>query len=345
MAISRSDQPDGARAHAWDVRSPIAFLFPGQGGFDAAALRAAAARHPQVREVFGRIDMVTTEMFGRRLGDIVLDGPLLAIDELLADESWVSQLAIYGSGLAAFEILISSGVTPAVLLGHSLGEVVAIVAAGAFTVADGARLVIRRVQVIEQLGQVDGRMVALGTGADRAARLVGLLEDPMLAIATVNSDRQTVVSGPAAAIERVLAIADTLSMPARALNAAFPFHTPLLAPAVEPFASYVRTLEQRPMRYPVLSPILGRYYRPDDSLADLLSRHFVLPVDFASALRRVHADGGRIFVETGGKAVLTRLTSTIIDDPSVRAFPSLVMRHGELALTDSLRDLQTTVLA
>ena len=36
MAISRSDQPDGARAHAWDVRSPIAFLFPGQGGFDAA---------------------------------------------------------------------------------------------------------------------------------------------------------------------------------------------------------------------------------------------------------------------------------------------------------------------
>lgn len=318
----------------------VAFVFPGQGGFDALALRTAAAVHPQVGHVFEQIDAVTCEIFGRRLSEIVLGGSLKDIGALLADEPWVSQLAIYGSGLAAHEILVAEGVTPAVLLGHSLGEVVAVVAAGAFTVPDGARLVIRRIQVIERLGRIDGQMVALRAGADQAAHMVGLLADPMLAIATVNSDTQTVVSGPADAIERVLAVAGALSIPAVTLHAAFPFHTPVLAPAIEPFADYVRTLDQHPMRRAVLSPILRRYYQPEDSLAEMLSTHFVRPVHFDSALRHLAGQGYQVFVETGGGATLTRLISAVLGDSAAGAFPSLAMRRSELALTRSLRDIR-----
>jgi len=322
----------------------VAFLFPGQGGFDGPALQTAAREYPQVKAVLERIDRVTDELFGRRITDMLLGGSPPDIADLLADASWVSQLAIYGSGLAAFDILLASGVTPTALVGHSLGEITAVVAAGAFTIEDGARIVVRRVQAIDDI-EIDGRMVALACSSERALHLIDLIGDPMVAVATINHDEQTIVSGPSHSIEKVLAVAATVSIPTVALSAAFPFHTPLLAPAVEPFAAYVRRLNQQPMHRPVLSPIMRRYYEPDDSLAELLSRHFVNPVHFSSALRELHAGGYDCFVECGGRSTLIKLTSKVLTDGQVRTLASLTQQRSKLALNATLHELRSAGLA
>ncbi|UCM87923.1 acyltransferase domain-containing protein [Streptomyces marincola] len=323
-----------------------AVLFPGQGGFDGAALRRAAARHPRVGAVFSRLDGVTEELFSRRISDLVLGARETELKDLLDSDPWASQIAIYGAGLAAFEILRERGLRPDVLAGHSLGEITALVAAGAFSPEDGARIVASRVTVIQRHGGVAGRMVALTTGAGRTRQILDLLGDPGLAVATENHDEQTVVSGPADALDKVVAIARQLGVGAAEIDTPFPFHNPALSPAVPEFAERVRALEQRPLALPVYSPILQRHYEPGSSLADLLAAHFTMPVRFAAAVRRLREDGVTTFVEAGGRPALAKLVRRVLPDGDVRSLPTLALDgQGELALDRTLDVLREAGLA
>ncbi|GAA0357551.1 acyltransferase domain-containing protein [Streptomyces blastmyceticus] len=323
-----------------------ALLFPGQGGFDSDALRSAKESHPQIQRVFEQIDAETQNLFARRITDVLFGREKADLGELLADAPWVSQVAIYAAGLAAYEVLAAQGVQPDVLAGHSLGEITALVAAGAFSVEDGVRIVAQRVAVIKRQQGIDGRMVALTAGADRVRLLLDLVDEPLLAVATENHDEQTVVSGPDKVLDRVTAIARQLGVNAIEIDAPFPFHTPALAPAVPEFAAYVRKLDQHPLRRPVYSPILQRYYEPDDALADLLAEHFVKPVRFATAVRHLQESGVTTFVEAGGRPALTKLVTRLTQGSDVRALATLALDGGgRLALDATLGVLREAGLA
>ncbi|MFI7400985.1 acyltransferase domain-containing protein [Streptomyces sp. NPDC049541] len=323
-----------------------AFLFPGQGGFDGAALRRAKQTYPQVQRVFERLDSATDALFSRRISDVLFGPEQTDLRGLLAGDSWMSQVAIYGAGLAAHEILTDQGVRPDVLAGHSLGEITALVAAGAFSAEDGVRIVAQRVAAIERHDGIDGRMVALSAGADRVRLLLGLLDDPLLAVATENHDEQTVVSGPDGVLDQVTAIAAQLKIGALEIDAPFPFHTPALAPAAPEFEAYVRTLDQRRLQRPVYSPILQRHYEPGEPLAGRLADHFVQPVRFAAAVRALHGDGVSTFVEAGGRAALSKLVTRLTQGSDVRSLPTLALDDGDrLALDATLRELRAAGLA
>ncbi|AGP53845.1 acyltransferase domain-containing protein [Streptomyces rapamycinicus] len=322
-----------------------AFLFPGQGGFDGEALRRAKERHPQVGRVFERLDAVTEELYGSRISEVLFGERKADLRDLLDNDPWASQVAIYGAGLAAYEILAAQGVAPDVLAGHSLGEITALVAAGAFSVEDGVRIVARRVAVIERQGGVDGRMVALAASAERTRKLLELVDEPLLAVATENHDEQTVVSGPAGILDRVVAIAGQLDVGAIEIDTPFPFHTPALAPAAPEFAAYVTKLDQRPLNRPVYSPILQRYYEPGDALAELLAEHFTRPVRFAAAVRHLRETGAEVFVEAGGRAALSKLVAKVTDGSAVRSLPTLAVTGGRLALDGTLDALREAGLA
>jgi acyl transferase domain-containing protein len=109
---------------------------------------------------------------------------------------------------------------------------------------------------------------------------------------------------------------------------------------VEPFARYVRGFNQLPLRRPVFSPILGRYYEPDDPLGDLLSQQLVHPVDFQTAIRTLFKDGFRCFVEAGGKSTLTKLVAKILAGEDVETLSTLFMANDQLTLSGTLSRLQ-----
>ncbi|MFD5538611.1 acyltransferase domain-containing protein [Streptomyces sp. NPDC127079] len=322
-------------------------LFPGQGGFDGAALSRAADGYPQVRAVFERIDTVTRQTHGRALSSTLFRATPVELTELLEDEPWVSQLAIYGAGLAAHRILTEHGVRPSVLVGHSLGEITALVAAGGYSVEDGARIVLSRTAAIAGKDGGTGAMVALAASPARTRHLIGLLEDEGLAVATENHAAQTVLSGPREAIARVKAIAGHLGTGCVELAAGFAFHHPALASVAPDFAASVRNLPRGPLATPVYSPILQRFYDQDESLGDRLADHFTLPVRFSSAMAFLHEQGARVFVEAGGRAVLTSLVRknlSTVDRLTVLSTLS-VGRDHTLRLPDTLAELRRTGLA
>src|SRR5689334_7675003 len=134
--------PSGARSEGQTTMAEgkVVLLFPGQGAFDGELLRAAHRDHPEVAQVFTAVDAVAVELFGRPLSPVVLGPRPVDIADLLRDDPWVSQLAIYAVDVAAHLVLTAQGLQPDVLMGHSLGEIAALVAAGAYSVEDGARI-------------------------------------------------------------------------------------------------------------------------------------------------------------------------------------------------------------
>jgi malonyl CoA-acyl carrier protein transacylase len=289
----------------------VVLLFPGQGAFDGELLRAAHREHPEVEQVFAAVDRVAVEFFGRPLSPVLFGPRPVGIADLLRDEPWVSQLAIFGSDVAAHSVLVAHGLRPEVVMGHSLGEIAALVAANAYSVEDGARVVAHRVLAVQAVAP-EGYLAALATPRTRAQLLVDLVGDAQVAVAAENQDQQVVVSGGVAGMDTVQVVARHLGIGWVRLHSPFPFHSPVLRPAVSDFADRIRAIPHRAPEVPVYSPILRRYYGADDVPADLLAEHLVQPVWFADGLRRVHADGGRVFVEAGALTAMSKLVKAVI---------------------------------
>ncbi|MET9540695.1 acyltransferase domain-containing protein [Streptomyces sp. NPDC006553] len=300
------------------------FLLPGQGGYTPGLL--AGDDSPEVAEVLDTVDRIAAE-FGRGGVSHLLrntDAPSAA--DLVRADSFALQLAVFAAAVGSFRIAERQD-TPDVVVGHSMGEIAALTVTGAFTPADGARLVCHRSEALLAHCPSDGGMVALELPAARAAHLVGAVADRGLAVAVSNAPRQTVVSGPDEAVEVVARLAGALGVQATRLNAPFPFHSPMLAIAAHAFGEAVTGIRQHPLRGAVYSPVAGGYVQDDTDLKALLVRQLTTPVGFMAAVRELHADGARRFVECGraGLSGLVRRSVPEVDTGStVRASRSAV---------------------
>ena len=295
------------------------FLFPGQGAYLPGAM-AAFAQHDRVRGVLDEIDRAVPRDAGG-VSDLLLRSPGRPLSELLVQDSLGLQLALLGTSVALFGEIADLVGPSDVLLGHSLGEIGALTAAGAWSVGDAARIVAARTDRLAAAAAPDGGMLALSTHADVAAALVAAADDVSVVVAVRNSPRQTVLSGPRAALTRIAAAAAALDIAATTLASPFAFHHPALAGAAASFRSAVAELPVRPLRYRVHSPILGRAYRDEDDLAELLARHLVRPVDLLAGIRGLHERGHTVYVECGARDALVGAVRRTV--PGVRTLTCL----------------------
>lgn len=234
-----------------------------------------------------------------------LTGDGIDLPELLERAPGVLQMAIYSASVASALELADAGVTPAMHVGHSLGEIAALAAGGACSVADGARVVACRVRALSVISARSGFMLGVSARHETVQRLLDFLGEPEVAIAGVNGDSQVVLSGATKPMERAAAVLSAAGLSAARLPSPYPFHSPVLAEAVASFESSLRGIAWSPPSTPVYSPIEGRWYEPEDDFAAIVAGHLVRPFDFWSAVRRVTAEGGRFFVECGGRQTLT----------------------------------------
>jgi acyl transferase domain-containing protein len=299
-----------------------AVLFPGQGAYYGRALLDLQERYPEVKSLFGDIDSAARPLVGDQAVDMLFPPRAQEIDDWVQDAPEALQLGIYAASIAVYTVLRKRGLRPDVLVGHSLGEITALVAAGAFSVADGARIVCHRTQVLRETGFGDAYMAVVGTNADKAQRLIDLVGDPHTVIAVENHPTQTALSGSAATLDIVARLAAGLSVGFTRLKSPFPFHSPLLEPAQDRFADRIRAIQQRPLQIPVYSPITGRAYRDDDVLAEILASHLTLRVRFLDSISELAGDGMPVFVESGALDALTKIVRRVAG-PSTAAVSTL----------------------
>jgi acyl transferase domain-containing protein len=302
-------------------------LFPGLGAYSTGVLRQAHAEYPQVADVFQEIDDVARE-HGVPSVSAALFGPRpLSIQDIQERPAELLHLAIFGVSVATQRILCDQGLKPYVLVGHSFGEIGALVSAGAFDLADGARLVCARARALEDW-EGRGAMAAVSANAEVTGHIIGALDDPELVIACFNAPGQTVISGPAAGLDRAEAVAKALGLFFTRLYLPYASHHPSMRGAVGRFVELTAGLRQRPMEIPVLSPIHGRRYTDEDDLRRALAECLVLPVRFSDTVRGLHERGATTFIEAGALRALTRCVELTV--PNVKTVAPLLNPEEEV---------------
>src|SRR5260370_9790798 len=258
----------------------LGVLFPGQGAYYQGVLAASYALYPQIARTFAEIDEVSRQEFEQTVSDVLFGALSHDSDAVLQSSPALLQFALYGVGVATYKILESHCLQPDIFIGHSLGEIAALVCAGAFTVQEGAFIVAQRVKALQRVDTGNGYMAALGTDAVRARKLLDLIGNQYAVVAVENYTEQTVISGTQEIMDTIGEISRFLKISFVRLNSPYPFHSPLLQPAVNDFAARIRHLKQQPLRTPLFSPIMQRYYSPDDKFTDYLAQKLVLPPKF-----------------------------------------------------------------
>ncbi|RDI68048.1 acyltransferase domain-containing protein [Nocardia pseudobrasiliensis] len=295
-----------------------AALFPGQGAYAGGALTAVRDR-AEVREVLREIDEVAQRFSAGSVSAVLCAADAPGIDELLRTDPDLLQLAIYGTSVAAHRLALACGMRPDVLVGHSFGEVAALVCGGAYSVAAGAEIVCHRSAALRALGEIDGYQLALSADVAAVEQILLLIGDPRAVVAVENHAAQTVIAGPRGALDTAQAIAAALRIGATSLKSAYPFHSPILSEAAFDFAARIRHIPWQRPRVEVYSPILGRAYRDGDDLNVALAGHLARRVRFADALRALRID---TVVECGALDTLGRIARNVLGD-AVRVAPLL----------------------
>ncbi len=243
----------------WVALSPMsvtrALVFPGQGSQTPGMGRAIRDAHATAAETWEEAD----DALSFALSRLAFEGPP---EELTRTEH--AQPALLTHSMAIMRVLerdagLSLPRLGAYVAGHSLGEYTALTAAGAFQLADAVRLVRRRGQAMQNAVPVGNGAMAALIGADPAiaAELVTLAaKDDVLAVGNDNAPGQVVVSGAAAAVDRVAAIAPDHGVKrVIRLDVSAPFHCPLMAPAAEVMDGALASLDIQPPAVPVIANV------------------------------------------------------------------------------------------
>ena len=275
-----------------------AVLFPGQGS-QYAGMAEPWADHLEARAVLEQASAV--------LGYDVIEA---CRDEARLADTAVVQPALFACDLAALRVLEAESIGFAMAAGHSLGEFVALVAAGVTDFGPTLEAVVERGLAMHDAAEaVPGAMSALvGISPTEAAEIVNTAgRGDVLMVANENSPKQTVVSGSVAAVERAEDLARSRKARVVRLNVAGAFHSPLMQPALDRVRAAVARLEFREPRFPVVPNASGRPTSQPSALRDLLSRHLVSPVKWERSIRAMAESGVDLFVEAGPGEVLAKL--------------------------------------
>ena len=245
------------------------------------------------------------DALGFRLSDVIFSGP---DEELVATRN--QQPALLATSIAYFEVLKQRGQMPEPMLvaGHSLGEYSALVASGALDLADGARLVRRRGELMEEHGL--GGMIAVLGLSDAVLHEISVVSG--VEIANINAPGQITLSGQAEALERAADLARAAG--ARrviplAVNAAF--HSSLMRPVVERFRPLIEETPFSRPSVPLIANVDARLLTEPDDLRAELAQQITASVRWVDVIQRAMEHGVSYFFEVGPGKVLSGLTTRI----------------------------------
>jgi [acyl-carrier-protein] S-malonyltransferase len=293
-----------------------AFVFPGQGSQKVGMGAELASASAAAREVFEEVD----DALGQKLFALMREGPE---DQLTLTEN--AQPAIMANAIAVLRVLerecgIALADKAECVAGHSLGEYTALCAAGAFTLADTARLLKLRGQAMQAAVPVGvGAMAALlGADVEKAQALAdAAAEGQVCTVANDNDPTQVVISGHREAIERAIALVKEHGIKRGVLlPVSAPFHCPLMQPAAEAMAAALAETPPGSLRVALYANVTAAAVSDPAEVQRLLVEQVTGRVRWRESVLAIAAAGTEEFVELGGK-VLGPMIGRIAPDSRV----------------------------
>jgi trans-AT polyketide synthase/acyltransferase/oxidoreductase domain-containing protein len=250
-----------------------------------------------------------------------------------------TQPALYVINALIYYKQQQQGILPDYLIGHSLGEYNALLAAGAFDFETGLRLVKKR-----------GELMASATGGGMAAVLgldIKILEEKLkeggyyeIDIANFNTLTQVVISGPQEAVNIVVKDFSEQDIKIIPLFVTAPFHSRYMRPASEEFSVFIKNFEFMSLKIPVVSNVTGLLYS-NDNITSLLSQQISSPVRWVDSIRLLMGKGVEEYEEIGS-TILTKMVKEIQSNCSPLIEEGKIKLEGHKA--DDLKSSASTVI-
>ncbi|MCK2244442.1 type I polyketide synthase [Crossiella sp. S99.2] len=300
----------------------VVFVFPGQGG-QWSGMGAELYEHfPVFREHLEACAKAIDEFTDWSLLDVLLQRPgaasLARVD--------VVQPALFAIMVSLARLWEHHGIKPQAVIGHSQGEIAAAHISGALSLADAARVVTLRSQLLIRLAGTGG-MAALTLPTEQVRQL--LTEDyPELSIAAINGPATTIVSGPTSALERLLAQLTDQGVQARAIKVDYASHCAEVDILAEDIHAALAPITPQPAEIPFYSTLTGDCIDTTTLTAAYWHNNLRNTVRFDQAVQALLRDGYRAFLETSPHPVLNpTLQDTLTSHP--RAHTLITLRRNQ----------------
>jgi malonyl CoA-acyl carrier protein transacylase len=325
----------------------LAFLFPGQGSQYVNMLRDLRDVEPVVASTFSEADAIMTPLLGRSLTSFIYvegdESSLKQAEEALRNTA-ITQPAVLTTNVALLRVMQKFDFQPDMVIGHSLGEYAALVAAGVLTFAEALEVVSARGREMARVSMEDNGCMAAVSAPLKEVE--GLLKevDGYVVIANVNSPVQSVIGGATAAVEAAIQAFQAAGYQAVKIPVSHAFHTRIVAPASEPLRQVIARMNVQPPRLLVAANVTGGLYPSSrEEILDLLALQVASPVQFIQGIETLYQNGARTFVEVGPKRVLNALAVDILKDRSDVTI--LATNHPRKGGAASLHDALCGLLA
>ena len=287
----------------------LGLMFPGQGTQKVGMGRVVERSSPAAAAVFDAADSV----LDRDVRKLCFAGPTR---ELTLTQN--AQVAIFTCNAAVAAMLSEHGYQPMVVLGHSVGELNALVAAGVLTLEDGLRLVAARGALMGRITTPGAMSSVLGLSPERVQGLCAQVSTPDRPVvgALINAPENVVVSGATEGIDEFepLALAAG-ALKATRLTVSSAFHSPLMAEAVAEWRAVVASASFQPPAIPVVLNTTGAQAKDADDIRQALVDQLTGPVRWVEDVRAAVSLGARLLIESGDSKALAGMVRSI--DPGL----------------------------
>ena len=298
----------------------FAFVFPGQGS-QAVGMLDAWGEHPVVLQTLAE----ASDALAQDIGQLIRNGPKEAL-ALTTNTQPVMLVA----GVAAYRVWIAeTGIAPAVVAGHSLGEYSALVASSVLSLSQAAPLVRFRAQAMQDAVPVGVGAMAAILGMDAAKVIEGCAEatqtfgagtTEIVEAVNFNDPMQTVIAGSKAAVDKACEILKAHGAKrALLLPVSAPFHSCLMKPAADRLKAQLAGIEFATPRIPVVNNVDVAVETDADRIRDALYRQAFSPVRWVECVQAIKAQCLTTLVECGPGKVLAGMAKRI--DPELTGAP------------------------
>ena len=318
-----------------EIKPKVCFMFPGQGSQYVDMMKDLASKYKVVQDTFDEADRLLTDIIGQTLTETLWSKPGESKEQIAEREAAIkrtemTQPAVLTADIAMMRLLSSFGIKPDVVMGHSLGEYAAAVAAGIFDFENGLKAVCTRGKVMSEIKVEDnGKMASIAAPVERVepelARISGYV-----AVANKNCPTQTVIAGASKSVDDAIKMFTDMGIQAVQIPVSHAFHSAIVRPAMPQYRAFLDTLKFNAPTMPITTNVTAEFYPSDtEKIKDLMVTQISHSVEWIKQLKTTYDSGVRLFVECGPKRVLSALaTNTLSDKKDIKVMASNHPKKG-----------------
>lgn len=298
----------------------LAFVFPGQGSQYLEMMQELATYMPEIRQAIEKSEKaLSNESIGLSIKDAIYPPSSYSEVYRKQQKEHLSQtktaqpsLAVIETGL--YDLLKRLGINPNFVAGHSFGEYAALYASECIDSDDLVMIAACRGQLMQDsCDKFNGSMLAVFI--EHKEIVERIKHEKSIFIANINSNNQTILSGPSIDITRLSQELTKEQVTNQLLNVSGAFHSEYVKDAEEALSTHIEELNIENPKVPIYCNSTGEIYPNDkESIRKLLQKQITSSIDFKGMIEEMHKDGARIFVEVGPKSILSSFIKQTLDD-------------------------------